>query len=87
MNVNIGYSLITFPTLVLLCLSFLKKFTLNNTLYPAYVMMLIRMILRTSDLEETKRTVAPDVWNNKENYQLTWGFLMTTSFLIYFWKY
>jgi hypothetical protein len=85
--VNIGYTFgLTAPTLILLYLSYKKNYEFKNTLYPAFILMLIRALMRLTDIEGVKHKMPPDLWNNRENLHLTWGFLLTYSFLIWFWK-
>ena len=66
--INLVYCAFTIPTMFLVCLSFKKNYQFKNTLYPAFVLMLFRQLIRLADIEGNKKSLDPDIWNNKENF-------------------
>ena len=64
LKMNIAYSVNTVLTSVLTYQSYKENVKIVFTLYPAFILFMIRMIIRVFDIESTKEDLGMEEWVN-----------------------
>ena len=75
----------TFFIAFLLWLSIKKKISTSYTVYPAFVLFILRATLRIADIEVTKDSMTLKQWHNIElMQQYTFSFMCTFYMFLFF---
>ena len=68
--VNVFYTVNTFIVNILMYLYFKKKVSTKYTIFPAYILLILRQIIRVADFEKSYEFLGPQVTFKKNLYQI-----------------